>query len=183
MTNLLHGLPPCAENGELHVVVETPRGSRCKLVYEPELEVISLRRFLPRGLVAPFDFGFVPRTSADDGDPLDVLLLAEESVPSLCLVRARTIGLIRAMKQKARNDRVIAIPTADVSYQGISSIDDLPEHVMAHLERFFQTYADHLDEDVNVEGHAGPRAAQDLVRRAIARYESMQPPSRRAQRA
>jgi inorganic pyrophosphatase len=81
---------------DLNVIIETPKGSRNKLDYEPDLGVFELAGVLPEGSVFPYDFGFVPSTLGEDGDPLDVLVLLDESVPTGCLISARLIGVIEA---------------------------------------------------------------------------------------
>ena len=113
MPNFIN-LPPFAEDGDVHVVVETPRGSRAKFAYDPKLETFILSKSLLTGLTYPHDWGFVPSTKADDGDPLDILVLMEASVIPGCVVRARLVGAIEAeQKGKSeswiRNDRLIAI--------------------------------------------------------------------------
>jgi inorganic pyrophosphatase len=103
------------DSGDLLAVIETPKGSRNKYAFNPALRLFEMRRVLPRGMVFPFDFGFIPATKADDGDPLDVLLMLEESAPQGCIVRIRLLGAIEARERGAnrqweRNDRLLAVP-------------------------------------------------------------------------
>ena len=103
-----------SESGELLTVVETPKGSRNKYAFNPALGVFELGRVLPRGMLFPYDFGFVPATKADDGDPLDVLLLLDDSAPMGCVIRARAVGVIEARQREekgdwVRNDRLVAV--------------------------------------------------------------------------
>src|SRR5438067_4122518 len=101
------------ESGTMNVVIETSKGSRNKLTYNPEEGLFELSKVLPRGMVFPFDFGFIPSTVGDDGDPLDVLVLMDEPVPAGCKIAARLLGVIEAEQGKngklERNDRLIAV--------------------------------------------------------------------------
>src|SRR3954468_8353415 len=109
----LSNLSPFPEKGVLRAVIETPKGSRNKFDYDPKEKVFSLAKVLPQGLVFPYDFGFIPQTKGEDGDPLDVLVLLSEPVPAGCVVDCRLIGAILATQREnhgkpIRNDRFIA---------------------------------------------------------------------------
>src|SRR5438552_11869772 len=119
------------ESGALNVIIETAKGSRNKLKYDAERGLFQLSKVLPRGAVFPFDFGFIPSTKGDDGDPLDVLVLMDEPAFCGCLVPARLIGAIQARQKKknkrqaTRNDRLIAIPEADEDQHATKTLSDL----------------------------------------------------------
>ena len=119
-----------AKSGELFVVIETPKGSRNKYAFNEDLGLFELRRVLPRGMLFPFDFGFIPATQADDGDPLDVLMMLEDSAPQACVIRARAIGVIEARQRDAkgdweRNDRLIAIAAQAKLHSDLRSVKEL----------------------------------------------------------
>lgn len=99
MKSLLE-LEPFAKDHQINAIIETPKGSGSKMKYDPELELFSLHRVLPKGMAFPYDFGFIPSTMAEDGDPLDVLVLVDTEVFPGCLTKAKIIGVIKA-KQKA----------------------------------------------------------------------------------
>src|ERR1700749_540488 len=105
----------------VNVVVETPRASRNKFAYDDKLGVIRLKKVLPAGMEFPYDFGFVPSTKADDGDPIDVLVLMDEPAFAGCVLTCRMIGVIegeqRDGKKKVRNDRIIAIEIGAHSWE------------------------------------------------------------------
>src|SRR3954464_9304827 len=106
-----------AEKKCLNVVIETPKGSRVKYSYDEKTGMLELKKALPEGMVFPFNFGFIPGTKAEDGDPLDVLVVNEESLLSGCLVKARLIAIIEAEQKeqdgtKVRNDRLVAMAIA-----------------------------------------------------------------------
>src|SRR5436305_106868 len=98
-------LPPLVKHGLVRVIVETPKGSRNKLSYDPELKLFGLKKTLPQGMVFPFDFGFIPRTKGEDGDPLDVLVLMPESSPPGTAVTCRIIGLIEGRQLDGKGEK------------------------------------------------------------------------------
>jgi inorganic pyrophosphatase len=128
----------------LQVIVETPKGSRNKFSFDPEQEIFSLKKVLPAGMVFPYDFGFLPRTLAEDGDPIDVLLLMDEPAFPGVLVPSRLIGVIEGEqidgKKKIRNDRLVAIAEANHMYANVRKITDLPKQFLHELEDFFVNY-------------------------------------------
>jgi inorganic pyrophosphatase len=163
--------------GESHrtvqVVVETPRQSRSKHKYDPDLRVFKLHKVLPAGLFFPFDFGFVPRTIAEDGDPLDVLLFLDEPSFVGCVLEARPIGVIEARQtengETIRNDRVIAVASEAPTYRSFRSLADLDPHLLEQIERFFVTYNLEQGKQFEPIARRGPRVAQKLIETAMAR--------------
>src|SRR5580704_15783603 len=136
--------PVRKKDGVLQVIVETPKGSRNKFSFDVEQEIFSLKTVLPAGMVFPYDFGFLPKTLADDGDPIDVLLLMDEPAFPGVLVPSRLIGVIRGEqidgKKRIRNDRLVAIAQANHMYANIKKLEDLPKHFVKELEDFFVNY-------------------------------------------
>ncbi|HWG20050.1 MAG TPA: inorganic diphosphatase [Terracidiphilus sp.] len=131
-------------DGILQVIVETPKGSRNKFAFDAEQKVFALKKVLPAGMIFPYDFGFLPQTIAPDGDPLDVLLLMDESAFPGVVVRSRLIGVIEGEqlegKKKTRNDRLLAVSEANHLYANIKRTKDLPAHFLKELEEFFVNY-------------------------------------------
>ena len=132
------------DHTSLQVIIETPKGSRNKFSFDPDQEIFSLKKVLPAGMVFPYDFGFLPRTLADDGDPIDVLLIMDEPAFPGILVPARLIGVIEGEqldgKKKVRNDRLVAIAEANHMYANIRKITDLPAQFLKELQDFFVNY-------------------------------------------
>ena len=128
----------------LQVIVETPKGSRNKFSFDPDQHIFSLKKVLPAGMVFPYDFGFLPSTLADDGDPIDVLLLMDEPAFPGVLVPSRLIGVIEGEqidgKKKIRNDRLVAIAEANHMYANVRKLSDLPKQFLHELEDFFVNY-------------------------------------------
>src|SRR6195256_2619363 len=129
----------------LIVVIETPKGSPNKLAFEPRLGAFVLSGVLPAGAVFPFDFGFVPSTRGDDGDPLDVLVLMDSPAFVGCIVPSRLIGAIQAEqtekgKKTQRNDRVLAVAENSITHKSIRNLSDLNQDLVAQIEHFFVSY-------------------------------------------
>jgi inorganic pyrophosphatase len=144
---------------QLQVIIETPRGSRNKLKYDPGRKMYKLSKVMPEGMVFPYDFGYIPSTKADDGDPLDVLLLTDEPLFPGCLVDSRLIGVIEAEQEengeKNRNDRLIAVATQSLLYSEIKSIAALNPVVLKQIKHFFVSYQRVRDVKVRILGQHG----------------------------
>lgn len=151
----------------IRVVIETPKGSRNKFAFNAEEKVFELKTVLPAGMAFPYVFGFVPSTKADDGDPVDVLVLMDEPAFTGCVVKCRIIGIIEGeqvdKKEKVRNDRVIAVEKHDHSYADIKHIDDLGKRFVRELEDFFVNYHQLSEEKYRVLGVKGPAQAMKAI--------------------
>lgn len=166
-TNLLM-LPAAAGSGGCyHVVIETPKGSRNKFDYDPETQLFKLKGVLPEGSSFPYDFGFVPSTTGEDGDPLDVLVLMDAPAFAGCLLEARLLGAIEAEQTKdnqtERNDRLVAVAAASRQHQHLRELADLPPQLLAELEHFFKSYNEQKGVEFKVLGRADARQAAKLV--------------------
>ncbi len=133
------------EKGLLNVIIETPKGSADKYDFDPALGLFHLKKTLPLGTVFPFDFGFLPRTLGGDGDPLDVLVIAERPAWPGCLIPCRPLGVLRAEqkekgKGKSRNDRIIAISATSLVFGHISKLKELGDNVLEGITQFFIDY-------------------------------------------
>lgn len=141
----MDGLPTyAAKGGYLHVISETPKGSRNKYSYDKELGLFRLKKVLPAGAVFPFDFGSIPSTLGEDGDPLDVLLLMDEPAFPGCLVEARLLGVMEAAQTKngktERNDRFIATARKMKGLCQPASLKGLSDDILEQIEHFFVSY-------------------------------------------
>ena len=164
----LERLPPRDRDGHLHVVVESPRGSGLKLKYDPELGAFTLSRVLALGVTYPFDWGFVPGTSADDGDPLDAMVLTDcPSYPGIVLACA-PIGVVRVEQDdkdggRERNDRVIAVPIKADRFAPLREAGDLPERMRDELQQFFLSAVLFAQKNAKLLGWGGPGEAEALI--------------------
>jgi inorganic pyrophosphatase len=162
-------LKPFKKKGELlKVVVETPKGSRNKYAFDPDEKVFTLKRVLPEGMVFPYDFGFVPQTEADDGDPVDVLLLMEEPVFPGCIALCRLVGVIEGEEteqdgSKERNDRLVAVEQGCRVYSEIKDVNELPDKLVKQIGDFFVTYNRLDGKKFRVLGIKGPDVARRMI--------------------
>ncbi len=167
----LADLPSWDSDGDLVAVVEVPKGSRNKLDFDPEWGAFRLKKVLPAGMVFPYDFGFVPGTLADDGDPLDVLILLDDPVAPGTVVAARPVGVIEAKQRKdggewVRNDRLIAVAACSLTQAHVRDLSDLGDAFMDGLEAFFTDYHALDDRTFRPIARRGPATATRLVRKA-----------------
>lgn len=159
------------ETGDLLAVVETPRGSRNKYAYDPELRAIRLKKVLPIGSIFPFDFGFLPQTKAGDGDPLDVMILMDESTPAGCAIAVRVIGAIEAEQRKTgqewvRNDRLLAVSVHAHQHADIRTLEALDARLLDELEAFFKHYTCLESTELRILGRVGADKAAKLIEKA-----------------
>ena len=163
-------LEPVLKKGLLQVIVETPKGSRNKFSFDPEQEIFALKKVLPAGMVFPYDFGFLPKTLADDGDPIDVLLLMDEPAFPGVLVPSRLIGVIEGEqvdgKKRIRNDRLVAIAEANHMYQNVRKLSDLPKQFLRELEDFFVNYHRLEGKKYKLLGYKEIAVAERLIKKA-----------------
>jgi inorganic pyrophosphatase len=173
ISNGFAALPQWEDDDSLVVVIETPKGSRNKYAYDEETGIFELKKVLPAGMGFPYDFGFVPSTLAEDGDPIDVLVLMDEPAFPGCVLRCRLIGVIEGEADEddgpARNDRLIGIETHTHSFAAIKTLTDLGERFVKELEAFFVNYHLLSKHEYRVRGWRGPQVARELVELAIVR--------------
>ncbi|HEV7220003.1 MAG: inorganic diphosphatase [Terriglobales bacterium] len=152
----------------LQVIIETPKGSRNKYAFDPDQGIFALKKVLPAGMAFPYDFGFIPSTLGDDGDPLDVLVLMDEPAFSGCLLKCRIIGVIEGEQgetgDKIRNDRIVAIERANHRWADVKVVDDLGKKFLEELEEFFVNYHDLSGEKYKLLGAKGPGEARKLIK-------------------
>ena len=164
------------KTGELRVVIETPKGSRNKYDYDPDCDCLELATVLPEGMSFPYDFGFVPSTLGEDGDPLDILVLMDAPVVPGCVIRARPVGAIEA-KQKTnggdwyRNDRLIAVATHAQTHQNVHSLGDLRPHLVDEIKEFFIGYNRLRGRKFKPLALSGPDKSRKLIKSGMDAFE------------
>jgi inorganic pyrophosphatase len=160
-------LLPIDDNGRLQVVIETPKGSRNKYAFDGEHKVFALKKVLPVGMTFPYDFGFIPSTKAEDGDPTDVLVLMDEPAFPGCLLKCRAIGVIEGQQGKKkngeRNDRVVAIEEANHSFAHVHHVKQLGKKFVRELEEFFVNYHRLQGEKYRILDVKGPAEARRRI--------------------
>jgi len=166
-------LRPASRTASYSVVIETPKGSRNKFKYDPELSCYRLNSVLPEGMVFPYDFGFVPCTKAQDGDPVDVLLLMDVPAYPGVVVESRIVGVIEAEQSengsKMRNDRIIAVAKDSRVHSDIKKPADLNSNMMDEVERFFSNYNQERGKRFKVLGLKEAEAARKLIKKSATR--------------
>ncbi len=152
-------------------VIEIPRGSKNKYELDKETGLLRLDRVLYSAVHYPANYGFVPQTWCDDQDPLDVLVLCQESVVPLCIVRARPIGTIAMRDEKGQDDKLIAVAADDPEYETIMDVTDLAPHVARQLKQFLLDYKTLEDKEVDVDNLRPVDDARKVLLAAIEAYK------------
>jgi inorganic pyrophosphatase len=164
--------PQFGKDGTLRVVVETPRGSRHKYAWNEEIHAFEHRATLGSGLVWPYDYGFIPRTKGQDGDPLDVLVLMDEPTFPGCVLQVRVLGAFEVEKNGVSNDRYVSclLPSKELSLStdGYETLSDLPDRLLEQIESFLTTYSVQRGNDVRVRGRAQAKDAFARIRGSVA---------------
>lgn len=169
MTNLMK-LPTWADKEHVYAVVETPRGSTCKLDFDPKLKVFTLAKPLMTGLTYPYDWGFIPSTEAEDGDPLDVLVIHDSQTYPGVVLRCRAIGVLEVLQTKKgksteRNDRIFAVPDRSPFEGDLQDIRHLPTRAVEELEQFFRATNALEDKKLEFVGWRGPAEALKIIKK------------------
>ena len=155
------------------VIIEIPKGSKNKYELDKETGLLRLDRVLFSAVHYPANYGFVPRTFCDDGDPLDALVLGQEPVYPLTIVEARAIGVMRMRDDKGIDDKIIAVNVRDPAVADYRDRNQLPAHVEREIKRFFQDYKVLEHKTVEVEDFLGPAEAFIVLREALELYRKL----------
>lgn len=171
MSNIWHDISPKRINPDDFIcVIEIQKGSKKKYELDKETGFIILDRILYTSTHYPANYGFIPRTYGDDGDPLDVLLLCSEPLEPLTLCRAYPIGVISMIDNGRNDEKIIAIPFNDPNYNMYKTIDQLPKHIFAEMRHFFSVYKNLENKDTAVDEVQGRDKAIAVIESAIDRY-------------
>jgi inorganic pyrophosphatase len=155
------------------VIIEIPKWSKNKYELDKETGLLRLDRVLYSAVHYPADYGFIPRTYCDDGDPLDALVLGQEPVYPLTIVEARAIGVVRMRDEKGVDDKIVAVSVNDPAFADFTHKDQLPPHVILELQRFFTDYKALEQKQVQVEDLLGPDEAVRIIRDALELYRRL----------
>ena len=151
-------------------VIEISKGSRCKYELDKHTGLLRLDRVLYTSTHYPASYGFIPRTFADDGDPLDVLVLCNEPIQPLTLVQVYPIGVMRMLDDGHIDDKIIAVPFTDPNYNSYRSIDELPSHIFDEIMHFFKVYKQLENKQTDIKELYNREEAEKIVREAIDGY-------------
>lgn len=172
--NLLKNLPPFdRKSGNVNVIIDTPKGCRSKFAFDMKREAYVLKSVLPHGAVFPFDFGSISGTVAEDGDPVDALVLMDEPAFCGCLIESRLVGVIEAEQSESgkteRNDRLIAVAAKSPTHAEIKSLADLSPALLKEIEHFFISYNQERGKKFRPLARRGPKRAERLVKEQVRR--------------
>jgi inorganic pyrophosphatase len=159
-------------------IIEIPKGSKIKYELDKRTGLLWLDRVLYSAVHYPANYGFLPQTYCDDGDPLDVLVLGQEPVVPLCILRARAIGVITMRDEKGQDDKIIAVHVDDPEYAHYRDVSELSPHRVLELQRFFLDYKVLENKTVDLGALRGHADAEDVVRDAARLYRERIVPSR-----
>ncbi len=169
LTSLPHQLD--SKKATCRAIIETPKGCRNKFDYDPETNLFMLGGLLPEGMMFPFDFGFIPSTLGEDGDPLDILVLMDAPAHSGCLIDVRLIGIITADQSEdgktQANDRLMGVAVHSYQHEGIKTIEDISKTLLSQIEEFFISYNKQRGKKFNVTGTGGPKKALAFLKAGI----------------
>lgn len=171
MSHLWHGIstglnPP----QDVNVVIEIPSGSKCKYELDKVAGIIRVDRIIASAVYYPGNYGFIPQTLAEDGDPIDALVLSQISFHPGIIVRSRPIGVMRMTDSGEPDDKILCVPMHDPHYSQIQSVTDLPQPMLAEIQEFFRVYKNLEEKQVVIQGVEPLEKAIDLITGAIDSY-------------
>ena len=170
--NIWHDISPdFVKANDFTAVIEIPKGGKNKYELDKKTGFLRLDRVLYTSTHYPANYGFIPRTYADDGDPLDVLVICAEPINPLTLVQVYPIGVMRMLDGGRLDDKIIAIPFLDPNYNTIKDLDDLPPHIFDEMLHFFKVYKQLERKETDVRMLYGREEAEKIVSGAIKQYE------------
>lgn len=176
MVHAWHDLPNPehdVDNG-FNVVIEIPKGSRVKYELDKPSGLLRVDRVLYSAVHYPANYGFLPRTYCEDGDPLDVLVLGNEPVQPLSILRARAIGVMRMADQGEEDDKIIAVHVHDPAFSDYRDLPEIPQHTWREIKRFFMDYKTLEKKEVKVDEMQGAVDANRVIRSAIRLYQEQE---------
>jgi inorganic pyrophosphatase len=155
----------------VYAVIEIPKGSRNKYEYDKDLESFALDRVLYSPFVYPADYGLIPQTIYDDGDPMDIMVLMEQPTFPGCIIEARPIGIMRMIDGGDMDDKILAVPLNDPRFTDIKDIDDVPSHLLKEISHFFKEYKHLEGKTTEVIGWENAEKAFEAINHSIDLYK------------
>lgn len=157
---------------EFEALIEIPKGSKAKYELDKETGLLRLDRVLYTSTVYPANYGFIPKTLADDGDPLDVLVLCNEQIFPMTLVRCTPIGVIQMIDGDTLDEKIIAVPINDPNYKHFYDIKELPQHIFEEMMHFFEVYKALEHKTTTVKKICHKYQAIEIIRKSLELYKS-----------
>ena len=166
MVNLSR-IPAQPKPGLLNVLIEIAAGSKNKYEFDKDLNAFALDRVLSSSVMYPYDYGFIPNTLADDGDPLDGMVIMDEPTFPGCVIAARPIGMMEMIDGGDRDEKILCVPDKDPRYAHVKSLKDIPQHRLDEIVEFFKTYKNLEKKSVEVLGWKDVDSVLPLVEKCI----------------
>ncbi len=164
-------IPPQPEAGVINVLIEIPGGSKNKYEFDKEMNAFALDRVLFASVKYPYDYGFVPNTLADDGDPLDGMVMMDEPTFPGCVIAARPIGMLLMIDGGDRDEKILCVPAEDPRYNEVKSLKDVAPHRLEEIAEFFRTYKNLEKKVTEIQGWKDVEAVTPLVEECIKAYK------------
>ncbi|MEO0349436.1 MAG: inorganic diphosphatase [Cyanobacteria bacterium P01_A01_bin.15] len=164
----LSRIPAQPKPGLINVLIEISGGSKNKYEFDKDINAFALDRVLFSSVQYPYDYGFVPNTLADDGDPLDGMVLMDEPTFPGCVIAARPIGMLEMIDGGDRDEKILCVPDKDPRYVGVKTLDDVASHRLDEISEFFKTYKNLEKKVTEILGWKGLDEVQPLVEKCIA---------------
>lgn len=167
-----HGVSPGDKiPRQVKAIIEIPQGSRAKYEIDKESGLLKLDRVIYSSFIYPVNYGFIPQTLGQDGDPLDILVLCSQSITPLCLVDATIIGNMQMIDSGEQDDKIIAVATKDPSVNHINNVEDLPQHFFNELKHYFEEYKVLENKKVEIDNFQDKATALKIVEDALNFYK------------
>ena len=163
-----------AKRETFDVLIEIPKGSRNKYEYDFELKKIRYDRMIFSSMMYPADYGFIPKTLALDGDPLDVLVLVTEPTFPGCVMEVKPIGVFHMADEKGPDEKIICVPISDPIWNKLNDLSDVNVHLVKEIEHFFQVYKDLENKKVDVGGFGDVFEARDIIHKCVDRFKAIE---------
>lgn len=174
MMNPWHDIDPGKNSPEeVTGIIEIPKNSRAKYELDKDSGMLILDRVLYSAVYYPANYGFIPKTYCDDGDPLDILVLSQIEIVPMCLVDAKVIGVMRMLDHGEADDKIIAVASNDMSVNHINDIADLPKHFIREMKAFFEDYKKLEDKEVQIEDFQGREKALEIIEQSFVDYKAL----------
>jgi inorganic pyrophosphatase len=157
----------------VYAVIEIPKGSRNKYEYDKDMEAFALDRVLYSPFHYPAEYGIIPKTLYDDGDPMDIIVLMEQPTFPGCVIETRPIGIMRMIDGDDNDDKILGVPINDPRFKDVNDIDDVPKHLLDEIAHFFKEYKHLEGKTTEILGWENAEKAFEAVEHSIDLYKKM----------
>ena len=164
-------IPAQPKPGIINVLIEIPAGSKNKYEFDKDLNAFALDRVLYASVQYPYDYGFIPNTLADDGDPLDGMVIMDQPTFPGCVIAARPIGMLKMIDGGDRDEKILCVPDKDPRYTNVTSLDDIASHRLDEIAEFFRTYKNLEKKVTEITGWENVEAVKPLIEECIKAYK------------